>query len=206
MPKPRASAARPARATAHSRTVTAAAHRAAPKTSRTRIRPGDAALRAHPVPSTFEQGVTAMQRHDFAAAAEHFRATAADGVDAEVRERAAVYLLACERQLSRPPRLHSPEEQLYAATLAYNRGALEDAERLLVEMTAAAPTHDFAFFMLAIVRTARGALTEALTVLHRAVRLNDENRLRALGEPDLAPLRQTDAFRKAFGRARRSGR
>lgn len=148
-----------------------------------------------------------MQRHDFAAAVEHFQATAADGADPEVRERAAVYLLACQRQLSRPPRLRSAEEQLYAATLAYNRGALEDAERLLGELTAAAPDHDFALFMLAIVRTARGALAEALTALALAVRLNDENRLRALGEPDLAPLRHTDGFRKALdGRARQPAR
>jgi len=144
-----------------------------------------------------------MQRHDFSAAAAHFRAMAAEPRHhAEVRERARVYLLVCDRQLASPAEPRSTEEQLYAATLAYNRGALEDAERFLREATGADPKHDFATFMLAIVRTARGDFADALAALKRAVALNEENRLRALREPDLAPLRQTDAFKAAFGALR----
>jgi tetratricopeptide (TPR) repeat protein len=204
MPKSRASAGRPDRATANSQTLTPAAGRAAPRTAARRPR----AAAAHPVTSgplsLFEHGVAAMQRHDFETAARHFREMrTTPGLDAEVRERARVYLLACDRQLANPTVPRSTEERLYAATLAYNRGALDEAERLLVETTSAEPKHDFAAFLLAVVRTARGAFPEALKALDRAVALNAENRLRALREPDLAPLRQTDGFRKSFGKASR---
>jgi tetratricopeptide (TPR) repeat protein len=200
MPKSRASAGRPARAKADSRAASPSSVRGLVKAP-ARSRPEASNIRPRGLLSRFEHGVAAMQRHDFAAAADHFRAMLDHGFqgDAEVRERARVYLLACDRQLAAPPRPGSTEDLLYAATLAYNRGALDEAEQLLSDLTGRAPDHDFAHFMLAIVRTGRGRLPDALAALGRAVELDPENRLRAMREPDLQPLRQANGFERVVG-------
>jgi predicted Zn-dependent protease len=203
MPKSRASAGRPARANANSRAVAPSPRRGLAKAPASRQRPRSPDPGPRGRLSRFEHGVAAMQRHDFAAAANHFRAMLDAGLegDAEVRERSRVYLLACDRQLAAPPRPGSTEDLLYAATLAYNRGALDEADRLLTDLTTKAPDHDFAHFMLAMVCTARGTLPDALTALDRAVVLNPENRVRAMREPDLLPLRQASGFERVVGRS-----
>ena len=46
----------------------------------------------------------------------------------ELHERAALYIRFCERHLAAvPPPVETPEDRVYAATLAINNGAVDDA-------------------------------------------------------------------------------
>ena len=98
----------------------------------------------------------------------------------------------------RPPRGDAPktlEEQLYAATLAINAGALKEAIGHLENARGQNPDHDQALYMLAVVQTQQGNLAEAVELLQRAVEINPENRSVARNDPDLDPLRSNSFVR-----------
>jgi tetratricopeptide (TPR) repeat protein len=118
----------------------------------------------------------------------------------ELHDRARIFLAFCERHLDHPTTPRTLEERIDAATIALNRGRFDEAEHLLSRVTRDAPNHDYAHFMLAVARTGRGAFDAALAALDRAVALNPENRLLAMREPDLEPLRRVTGFQRTVNR------
>src|SRR5437667_364161 len=77
----------------------------------------------------YEQGLTALQRHDFPTAAELFESVLRlYPEERELHERVRLYLNVCKRHVK--PREDAPqtlEERLYAATLAFNGGRYDEA-------------------------------------------------------------------------------
>ena len=148
----------------------------------------------------YEQGVAAMQAHEFARASSAFRAVIARyPAERELHERVRLYLNVCDRHMA--PRAASPstpEERVFAATLAVNAGDLEAALDHLRTATTEAPRHDHALYMLASVLVLLGKVEEAIPPLLRAIELNSENRSMARHDPDLEPLRQYDNVRAAL--------
>ena len=148
----------------------------------------------------YERGVQALQRHNYPAAAEHFRLVLERYPDErELVERARLYLRVCERETSRqPPTPTTPQERVYAATVSLNagdhHGALEHLKRAIDDD----PESDHAHYITAVALSMRGRLNEALEHLRRAVALNPENRALAKQDPDLETLRGHDGFRGAL--------
>jgi tetratricopeptide (TPR) repeat protein len=117
----------------------------------------------------------------------------------ELHERVRLYLNVCERHMT--PRAASPstpEERVFAATLAVNVGNLDEALEHLRTASSESPEHDHALYMLASVLAQRDALDEAVPLLLRAIELNPDNRALARHDPELEALREFDTVRSAL--------
>lgn len=164
----------------------------------------------------YERGVEALQRRAFAAAAERFREVLQRYPDErELHERARLYLRVCERELERrEPTPQTLEERVYAATIALNAGADEEAYGHLTRALAEDPRNGNVHYMLAVVHARRGDAATAMSHLRRAVDLDTEFRAVARRDPDLDRLRDDEGFRQvveapvapAGGRRRPRGR
>ena len=145
----------------------------------------------------YETGVRALQRRDFNGAAEHFRSVIQRFPDErELLERARLYLQVCERETANRPRgPATPQERVYAATVALNAGDADGALAHLKEALADDPDNDYGHYIMAIALSDRGRFAESLSHLRRSIELNPVNRSTARFEPDLAVLRETDGCR-----------
>src|SRR5204863_4453014 len=105
----------------------------------------------------YEQGVAALQAHEYARASTLFRSVLSGyPEEKELHERARLYLNVCERQVeSRAAIPKSPEERIFAATVAFNQGDYDEALMHLRAATTDAPDHDHALYMLAAVLALR---------------------------------------------------
>lgn len=145
----------------------------------------------------YESGVRALQRHDFERAADHFREVIQRyPEERELHERSVLYLRVCERETARRPASpQTPQERIYAATMALNAGdpatALDHLRRALAD----APDSDHGHYIMAVTLASRGQATEALAHLKRSIALNPDNRALARQDPDLEDVRDLDGFR-----------
>lgn len=148
----------------------------------------------------YEQGVAALQAHEFSRASTLLRSVLSGYPDEkELHERARLYLNICERQVV--PRAvvpSTPEECIFAATVAFNTGDYDEALVHLRAASSADPEHDLALYMLAAVLSLRDQAEEAVPLLLRAIELNPENRSMARHDPDLESLRRHDGVRAAL--------
>jgi tetratricopeptide (TPR) repeat protein len=148
----------------------------------------------------YEEGMAALQAHDFSRASAILRSVLTRYPDErELHERVRLYLNVCERHMT--PRASSPstpEERVFAATLAVNAGKYDEALEHLRTASAEAPEHDHALYMLASVLALRDEIDEAVPLLLRAIELNPDNRALARHDPDLEPLREFDSVRAAL--------
>jgi outer membrane protein assembly factor BamD (BamD/ComL family) len=156
----------------------------------------------------YEQGLEALQRHDYAGAASLFESVLRQyPEEKELHERVRLYLNICQRQVK--PREAAPQsidERLYAATLAINGGQYDQAIAHLRLVRDEDPDNDHALYMLAVAHAQRDEPAEAVAHLERAIALNPENRALARTDADLEPLRDDDAFRAALDAPAGSGR
>lgn len=145
----------------------------------------------------YERGLQALQRRDFAAAAEALRNVIERYPDErELLERARLYLKVCERELE--PKQTAPktaDEWVYAATVALNAGDEATAFRHLQRALAEDARHDHAHYMMAVASARRGDAAASLEHLRQAVSLNPENRSLARQDVDLDALRDQPAFK-----------
>ena len=146
----------------------------------------------------YETGVRALQKHDFSTAAEQFRAVIHRYPDErELLERARLYLRVCERETAnRPPTPRTPDERVYAATVALNAGDPDAALEHLRQALGEAPDHDHGHYIMAVALCDKGDSQGALEHLRQAIALNPDNRSNARQDPDLAPVRVLDGFRQ----------
>ena len=146
----------------------------------------------------YESGVRALQRHDYQGAAAQFRTIMERyPEERELQERSHLYLRVCERETARRPATpQTPQERVYAATVALNAGdtaaALDHLSRALTD----SPDSDHAHYIMSVALASKGDSTQALDHLRRAITLNPENRALARQDPDLEPLRTADEFRE----------
>jgi tetratricopeptide (TPR) repeat protein len=145
----------------------------------------------------YEEGMAALQAHEFSRAAAILRSVLSRyPEERELHERVRLYLNVCERHMA--PRAASPstpEERVFAATLAVNAGNYDEALEHLRTASADAPEHDHALYMLASVLTLRDEIDQAVPLLLRAIELNPDNRTLARHDPDLEALREFDSVR-----------
>ena len=143
----------------------------------------------------YEQGVEALQQRDFSRAATLLESVIHRYPDEkELHERVRLYLNVCQRQAAPPGRTpQTPEERVYAATLAINAGAYDDGLAQLRMALDSEPSNDHVHYMLGVVHALRQDFASSLAHLQRAVELNPENRFLALQDADLAGLREADA-------------
>jgi outer membrane protein assembly factor BamD (BamD/ComL family) len=148
----------------------------------------------------YERGLEALQRHEYAAAADRFESILRQHPEEkELHERVRAYLAFCQRHLgSREATPATLEERLYASTLAINSGQYDEAISHLRLVRDEDPDSDHALYMLAVAHAQRGEHAVAVAHLVRAIALNRENRTRARNDPDLWPLRRDEAFRAAL--------
>ena len=154
----------------------------------------------HEAVSLYERGLQALQRRDFATAAEALRNVIARYPDErELLERARLYLKVCERELE--PREQAPrtaDEWVYAATVALNSADEPAALHHLTRALEANPRHDHAHYMMAVATARRSELERSLEHLHHAIALNPENRSLARQDPDLEILRGLPGYTAAI--------
>ena len=148
----------------------------------------------------YEEGVAALQAHDFSRASTLLRSVLSRyPEERELHERVRLYLNVCERHMT--PRAASPstpEERVFAATLAVNAGNYDEAVKHLRAATSESPEHDHALYMLASVLALRDEVDEAVPLLLRAIELNPDNRALARHDPELGALREFDSVRHAL--------
>ena len=151
----------------------------------------------------YEQAIAALQGRSFQKAAANFRQLIEEfPEERELHERCRLYLKVCERESepqAPPPR--TLEERVYAATLALNAGADDEALRHLAAAGDQDPASDHVQYMLAVARAVGGETDAAVEHLRRAIELNPDNRLLAIQEPDFDPLRNEEAFQNAVAPA-----
>ena len=144
----------------------------------------------------YENGVRALQRHDYEGAAAQFRTIIERYPDErELQERSQLYLRVCERETARRPSApQTPQERVYAATVALNAGdtaaAMDHLHRALID----APDSDHGHYIMAVALASKGESARALEHLRRAITLNPDNRSLARQDPDLEAIRATDGF------------
>ena len=120
-----------------------------------------AAPQAPPIPrpghleavALYEEGVAALQAHEYPRASSLLRSVLGRfPEERELHERVRLYLNVCERHMA--PRAASPttpEERVFAATLAVNAGNYDEALEHLRTASSDSPDHDHALYMLASV-------------------------------------------------------
>ena len=149
----------------------------------------------------YEEGLSALQAHDYSRAAGRFRTVLANYPDEkELHERVRLYLNICEKHVG--PQASAPrtaEERILAATLAFNAANYDEALRHLGAVTSDSPDNDYAIYLLAVVHARRNDLETAASHLLRAIELNPENRGLARQDPDLEPLRRQESVRAVLG-------
>ena len=145
----------------------------------------------------YEQGVAALQEHAYARASSVLCSVLSRyPEEKELHERVRLYLNICERHMA--PRAASPatpEERVFAATLAFNAGNYDEALEHLRIASTESPDHDHVLYMLASVLAVRDEFDEAVPLLLHAIELNPENRSMARHDPDLEPSGQYDSVR-----------
>ncbi len=146
--------------------------------------------------AVYEQGVEALQKHDFARAEELLESVLVRyPEEKELHERVRLYLNICRRQATpKEPLPQTVDERLYAATLSINGGRYDEAIAHLRLVRDEDPDNDYALYMLAVAHAQRGEHAEALAHLERAITLNPENRALARRDPDLEMLREDESF------------
>jgi tetratricopeptide (TPR) repeat protein len=145
----------------------------------------------------YENGVRALQRHDYPGAATQFRTIMERyPEERELQERSHLYLRVCERETARRPATpQTPQERVYAATVALNAGDTSSALDHLTRALSDSPESDHAHYIMSVALASKGDSPKALDHLRRAITLNPENRALARQDPDLEPLRSADEFR-----------
>ena len=114
----------------------------------------------------------------------------------ELQERSHLYLRVCERETARRPATpQTPQERVYAATVALNAGDTSAALDHLTRALSDSPESDHAHYIMSVALASKGDSPKAIDHLRRAITLNPENRALARQDPDLEPLRSADEFR-----------
>jgi tetratricopeptide (TPR) repeat protein len=144
----------------------------------------------------YERGLQALQAKRYREAADTLKRVIAEfPEEIELHERAQLYIRVCERQLTPPDSTpKTPEEQVYAATLAMNAGALDRAMGLLKAALQQQPDNDAAEYMLGVALASSGDQQGALQHLARALALNPDSRDAMFKEAELESLRNAPEF------------
>lgn len=141
----------------------------------------------------YERGLHALQAKRYKDAADTLKRVIAEfPEEIELHERAQLYIRVCERQITPPDATpKTPEEQVYAATLALNAGNTDRAVALATAALQRDAENDAAEYLLGVALATRGDSKGAMAHLARALELNPDIRDAMFKEPELQALRDT---------------
>ena len=124
----------------------------------------------------YERGLQALQAKRYREAADTLKRVIAEfPEEIELHERAQLYIRVCARHLAPPDATpKTPEEQVYAATIALNTGAVDRAVSLLTAALQQQADNDAAEYMLGVALATKGDQQGAMRHLARALELNPE--------------------------------
>ena len=143
----------------------------------------------------YEKALHALQERRLGLAAALFRKVIERfPEERELHERSRRYLEVCKRQSTPAPKPVTLEEQVYAATLALNNGAAQDALGHLEAAAAREPDNEQVQYMLALALAVSGDEATAVSHLQRAVELNPDNRFLARHEPSFETMLENELF------------
>ena len=151
----------------------------------------------------YERGLHALQAKRYREAADTLKRVIAEfPEEIELHERAQLYIRVCARHLTPPDATpKTPEEQVYAATLALNAGAVDRAVTLLTAALQQQADNDAAEYMLGVALATKGDQPGAMRHLARALELNPECRDSLRKEPELESLRETEELQALLAAA-----
>ena len=151
----------------------------------------------------YERGLQALQAKRYREAADTLKRVIAEfPEEIELHERAQLYIRVCERQLTpldATPK--TPEEQVYAATIALNSGNTDRAIALATAALQRDAENDAAEYLLGVALATRGDGKGAMAHLARALELNPDTRDAMAKEPELQALRETEELQALLAAA-----
>lgn len=118
--------------------------------------------------------------------------------DRDLLDRVRIYLRVCEARTRRPQRGETAEPYLHALVL-YNEGEYEEALKILDREVGASPRDARLTYLTACAHLAHGERQEGLRLLRESIRIDVNNRYRALNDPDLEEIRTAEDFVDALG-------
>lgn len=142
----------------------------------------------------YEAGLRLMQEGKYDKARAEFEKLPPEA-PAQIRDRAALHMAACDRQAQRVEvSFDSIEERYDFAVVLLNDGNYEDAREHLEAILAAKEDADFAHYGIAVLNSVTGQAEECLQHLSRAIDLNSLNRLQARRDTDFADMADDPRF------------
>lgn len=145
----------------------------------------------------YTQALAFLQRKDFAAALERFRAVekAASPDEPELTERARTYSVLCTRRLAAPPdRPTTGEGRYHLGVVRANEGKLDDALGLFDGALQLEPGSARVLYARASVKALQGSTAAAVADLRQAVAAEARLRYQAANDPDFEKIRDEAAF------------
>jgi tetratricopeptide (TPR) repeat protein len=144
--------------------------------------------------ATYERGLAAIQKKQYRIASDTLLSVLERfPEEKELHERVGLYLRVCKRHLDPvDTTARTPEEQVYAATLAVNAGTYDRAIELATGALKTNPEFGNAEYILSVALTLKGDIPSASAHLRRAIDLNPENRELARRDADLDALRRQE--------------
>lgn len=154
-----------------------------------------------PALDAYAKGLAALQRKQWAQAAEHLEKAIAETDQPELRDRARQLLAASREQAGEAAGgkgQEGDEDPFLLAVFEKNRGNLKSALEICRKEGRDQKEDRFAY-LTASIHAVEGRTEEAAQVLTRAVELNSKNRVHAYHDPDFADLRRNRDYRHIFG-------
>ncbi len=154
-----------------------------------------------PALDAFTEGLQALQRRDWARAAELFESALAQSDRADLSARARQFLASARQHLPAKAEKGSGKadgDPFLHAVFLKNRGDLAAALEFCRKEGRDQKDERFAY-LAASIQAAEGRIEEAVQGLTRAIELNPKNRVHAYHDPDFAELRRDRDRRHLFG-------
>jgi tetratricopeptide (TPR) repeat protein len=140
----------------------------------------------------YAKGVDLLNLRKYSQAATRF-GKATDGPNTALGHSASVYLKICRQRTENETQPKTAEDRYNAAIALINDRRLDEAKRLLGLAVKQEPKGAHMHYALAVASTLSGDVADGVDSLSRAIELDPQSRVLALGDSDLAELRSDPA-------------
>lgn len=140
----------------------------------------------------YAEGVDLLNLRKYSQAATRF-GKAADGPNTALVHSASIYLRICRQRMENETQPKTAEDRYNAAIALINDRRLDEAKRLLGLAVKQEPKGAHVHYALAVASTLSGEVADGVDSLSRAIELDPQSRVLALGDSDLAELRSDQA-------------
>lgn len=164
--------------------------RPAPVKKKVKLKSSVGALQAQQ--KVYAEGVDLLNLRKYSQAATRF-GKATDGPNTALGHSASVYLKICRHRMENETQPKTAEDRYNAAIALINDRRLDEAKRLLGLAVKQEPKGAHMHYALAVASTLSGEVADGVDSLSRAIELDPQSRVLALGDSDLAELRSDRA-------------